>query len=59
MKLSDLKLGQKVSINSIPATYQGIQKVKIPNFGKVEKEFSEQMKQESKYIIISLMAQKH
>jgi hypothetical protein len=59
MKLSDLKLGQKVSINGIPSEYQGIRKVKIPNFGKVEKEFSEQMKQESIYIIISLMEQKH
>ncbi|UCA61740.1 hypothetical protein KB553_09455 [Chryseobacterium rhizoplanae] len=37
MKLSDLKPGQKVSINGITAEYQGIQKVKIPNFGKVEK----------------------
>ena len=37
MKLSDLKPGQKVSMNGILAEYQGIQKVKIPNFGKVEK----------------------
>ncbi|MDQ8749946.1 hypothetical protein [Elizabethkingia miricola] len=37
MKLSDLKLGQKVSINGIPSEYQGIRKVEIPNFGKVEK----------------------
>ena len=37
MKLSELKPGQKVSLNGILAKYQGIQKVKIPNFGKVEK----------------------
>ncbi|SHF39678.1 hypothetical protein [Chryseobacterium sp. OV279] len=37
MKLSDVKLGQKVSMNGILAEYKGIQKVKIPNFGKVEK----------------------
>jgi hypothetical protein len=37
MKLSDLKPGQKVSLNGILAEYKGIQKVKIPNFGKVEK----------------------
>ena len=37
MKLSDLKPGQKVSMNGILAEYQGMQKVKIPNFGKVEK----------------------
>ncbi|WP_343643153.1 hypothetical protein [Chryseobacterium sp.] len=37
MKLSELKPGQKVSLNGILAEYQGIQKVRIPNFGKVEK----------------------
>jgi hypothetical protein len=37
MKLSELKPAQKVSLNGILAEYQGIQKVKIPNFGKVEK----------------------
>jgi hypothetical protein len=37
MKLSDIKPGQKVSLNGILAEYQGIQKVRIPNFGKVEK----------------------
>ncbi|UCA58483.1 hypothetical protein KB553_15690 [Chryseobacterium rhizoplanae] len=37
MKLSDIKPGQKVSLNGILAEYKGIQKVKIPNFGKVEK----------------------
>ena len=37
MKISDLKPGQKVSINGILSEYLGIQKVKIPNFGKVEK----------------------
>lgn len=37
MKLSDLKLGQKVSVNGTASEYQGIHKVKIPNFGKVEK----------------------
>ncbi|WP_106916672.1 hypothetical protein [Chryseobacterium aurantiacum] len=37
MKLSELKPGQKVSLNGILPEYQGIQKVRIPNFGKVEK----------------------
>ncbi|WP_373709218.1 hypothetical protein [Kaistella sp.] len=37
MKISDLKLGQKVTIKGMLAEYQGIQKVKIQNFGKVEK----------------------
>lgn len=37
MKISDLKPGQKVTINGMLAEYKGIQKVKIPNFGKVEK----------------------
>ncbi|MCY1661048.1 hypothetical protein [Chryseobacterium sp. SL1] len=37
MKLSELKPGQKVSLNGTIAEYQGIQKVRIPNFGKVEK----------------------
>ncbi|AZA47104.1 hypothetical protein EG346_02335 [Chryseobacterium carnipullorum] len=37
MKLSDLKTGQKVSINEMLAEYKGIQKVRISNFGKVEK----------------------
>lgn len=37
MKISDLKPGQKVSINGIYAEYLGIQKVRIPNFGKAEK----------------------
>ncbi|MCL1641529.1 hypothetical protein BEI02_15540 [Elizabethkingia sp. HvH-WGS333] len=37
MKLSDIKPGQKVNLNGIIAEYQGIQKVRIPNFGKVEK----------------------
>ncbi|KGO10001.1 hypothetical protein I6H88_21295 [Elizabethkingia bruuniana] len=37
MKLSELKPGQKVILNGILAEYQGIQKVRIPNFGKVEK----------------------
>ena len=37
MKISDLKPGQKVSINGMLAEYKGIQKVRIPNFGKVEK----------------------
>ncbi|WNI34757.1 hypothetical protein [Chryseobacterium sp. SG20098] len=37
MKLSELNPGQKVSLNGILAQYQGIQKVRIPNFGKVEK----------------------
>lgn len=37
MKLSDLKPGQKVSIGGMRAEYVGIQKIRIPNFGKVEK----------------------
>lgn len=37
MKISDLKLAQKVTINGMLAEYKGIQKVRIPNFGKVEK----------------------
>lgn len=37
MKISDLKPGQKVTINGMLTEYKGIQKVKIPNFGKVEK----------------------
>lgn len=37
MKIADLKIGQKVSINGKFAEYQGIQKIKISNFGKVEK----------------------
>lgn len=37
MKLLELKPGQKVSLNGILAEYQGIQKVRIPNYGKVEK----------------------
>lgn len=37
MTLSDLKPGQKVSINGMLAEYKGIQKVRISNFVKVEK----------------------
>lgn len=37
MKISDLKPGQKVSINGMLAEYKGIQKVRLSNFGKVEK----------------------
>lgn len=37
MKISDLKPGQKVTIDGMLAEYKGIQKVRIPNFGKVEK----------------------
>ncbi|REC41474.1 hypothetical protein [Chryseobacterium sp. 5_R23647] len=37
MKISDLKPGQKVSINGTLAEYLGIQKVRIPNIGKAEK----------------------
>ena len=37
MTLSDLKPGQKVTIDGMLAEYKGIQKVRIPNFGKVEK----------------------
>ena len=37
MKISDLKPGQKVTINGAPAEYLGIRKVRIPNIGKAEK----------------------
>lgn len=37
MKISELKPGQKVSINGMLAIYLGIRKVRIANFGKVEK----------------------
>jgi|GEM_PF-516410 len=37
MKLSDLKPRQKVTIDGMRAEYLGIQKVRIPNLGKVEK----------------------
>ena len=37
MKISDLKPGQKVTIDGMLAEYKGIQKVRIQNFGKVEK----------------------
>ena len=37
MKISDLKPGQKVTINGMLAEYEGIQKVRIPNLGKAEK----------------------
>ncbi len=37
MKLSDLKPGQKVSIDGMLAEYKGIQKIRISNFAKVEK----------------------
>ncbi|MEN2436479.1 hypothetical protein AAH994_13765 [Weeksellaceae bacterium A-14] len=37
MRISDLKPGQKVSINGMLAEYLGIQKVRIANFGKIEK----------------------
>ena len=37
MKISDLKPGQKVTINKISYEYLGIQKVRIPNIGKAEK----------------------
>lgn len=37
MKISDLKPGQKVSINGMLAEYKGIQKVRIQNLGKVQK----------------------
>lgn len=37
MKISDLKPKQKVSINGMLAEYKGIQKVRLSNFGKVEK----------------------
>lgn len=37
MKISELKVGQKVTIKGLLAEYQGIQKVKVSSFGKVEK----------------------
>lgn len=37
MTISDLKPGQKVTISKISYEYLGIQKVRIPNFGRTEK----------------------
>ena len=37
MKISDLKPGQKVTINGVPTEYLGIQKVRILKIGKAEK----------------------
>ena len=37
MNISDLRLGQRVTIKGILAEYRGIQKIKISGFGKVEK----------------------
>jgi hypothetical protein len=37
MKISDLKLGQKVTIDRLQLEYKGIQKVKIANYVRVEK----------------------
>ena len=37
MKISDLKVGQKVNIKGMLAEYQGIQKIKVSGLGKVEK----------------------
>ena len=37
MKISDLKPGQKVTINGAPAEYLVIRKVRIPNIEKAEK----------------------
>jgi hypothetical protein len=37
MKISDLKLGQKVTIDGLQLEYKGIQKVKIANYVRVEK----------------------
>lgn len=37
MKLSEIKIGQKVIVNGMIAEYKGIQKVKVQGFGKVEK----------------------
>ncbi|KFF76026.1 MULTISPECIES: hypothetical protein [Weeksellaceae] len=58
MKLSELKPGQKVSLNGILAEYQGIHKVRIPNSGKWRKGFSGLMKREITCIIILMRAQK-
>lgn len=37
MKISDLKPRQKVMIDGMLAEYKGIQKIRISNFGRVEK----------------------
>jgi hypothetical protein len=37
MKIKDLEIGQKVSIKGMISIYQGIQKVKVANFGKMDK----------------------
>ena len=54
MKLSDLKPGQCLSINGVIAEYIGIKKVRIPNFGKVEKRvFKEKYNSNFKYFNIN------
>lgn len=37
MKLKDLKIGQKVTIRGVSAEYEGIKKVKISIYSRVEK----------------------
>lgn len=37
MKISNLKLGQKVTIDELHFEYKGIQKVRIGNYVRVEK----------------------
>lgn len=36
MRISDLKLNEKVQINGFEYVYKGVQKIKKPNFGKIE-----------------------
>lgn len=59
MKISDLKPGQKVTINRISYEYLGIQKVRIPNIGEAEKGCSKQLVLIPTNTTISLMETKH
>ncbi len=58
MKISDLKPGQKVTINKISYEYLGIQKVRIPNIGEAEKRVFKATGVDS-YTTISLTETKH
>ena len=37
MKISEIKVGQVVTVKGMLTEYQGIQKIKVQGFGKVEK----------------------
>ena len=47
MKISELKLNQKVLINGLEYSYNGVQRVRIKNFGTVDQiEFESELKGE-------------